>query len=382
MNDVSIPKAMTGKRSSYLDHLKVFLTFLVIMHHTAQAYGPTGGAWVYQDPGPTSYGLAGFITVNASFFMGLFFLISGYFLPRSFDGAKISTFLWKKTKRLLFPVLGILLLVVPVYFYAAMTYRGANTYDFFTFYIKSYFGDGLLSYEHGWYMMHLFLYAVIYAGVRVLLKKRVIQLPAKVGLSAVLGLGLLIGLLSFLVRMVFPIDNWIDLLGFIGLEPAHLPQYALMLIVGILAYRAGWFDTMSRKVGIISIAIGIIMAAIVWAKDLPVIHEVMTVIWNVWPFYESVMAVSLSFGLLIVFREFFHRENRFMKILGQSAFSAYVIHNLFVVLLQLLFDKVGLDTTVKFFLVSALAIFLSFGSAYVYVRLAGLFRTKCLPRSK
>ena len=33
-------------RLSYLDHLKVVLTFLVIFHHSGQAYGD-GGEWGY-----------------------------------------------------------------------------------------------------------------------------------------------------------------------------------------------------------------------------------------------------------------------------------------------------------------------------------------------
>jgi peptidoglycan/LPS O-acetylase OafA/YrhL len=63
-------------RLYYLDYLRVALTILVIAHHVGQAYGPTGGAWPVQEP--TRAALLGpFFTVNRSFFMSLFFMISG-----------------------------------------------------------------------------------------------------------------------------------------------------------------------------------------------------------------------------------------------------------------------------------------------------------------
>src|ERR1700760_3306895 len=73
-----------SRRLDYLDALKVGLTVLVIAHHAGQPYGPTGGRWPIFDAQRTAV-LGPFFAVNAAFFMGLFFLISAYFLPASFD---------------------------------------------------------------------------------------------------------------------------------------------------------------------------------------------------------------------------------------------------------------------------------------------------------
>lgn len=72
------------KRLYYLDTLKVMLTVLVVFHHAAEAYSPYS-AWVYhpsreEEMMPLIWH---FHSVNASFFMGLFFLIAGYFVPCS-----------------------------------------------------------------------------------------------------------------------------------------------------------------------------------------------------------------------------------------------------------------------------------------------------------
>ena len=67
-------------RLYFIDSLRVLLVSLVVAHHAGQAYGPTGGDWPIFSPERTPL-LGPFFPVNAAFFMGLFFLISGYFIP-------------------------------------------------------------------------------------------------------------------------------------------------------------------------------------------------------------------------------------------------------------------------------------------------------------
>jgi len=74
-------------REDYFDNLKVFLTVVVVMHHTVCAF--VGTSWFYaigQFDG-NSFKSFGFATLllNQSYFMSLFFLISGYFIPPSYD---------------------------------------------------------------------------------------------------------------------------------------------------------------------------------------------------------------------------------------------------------------------------------------------------------
>jgi peptidoglycan/LPS O-acetylase OafA/YrhL len=66
----------------YIQWLRVFLIVMVVAHHGAQPYGPTGGRWPVEDPTNLPWLLYVFAT-NAAFGMGFFFLISGYFVDRS-----------------------------------------------------------------------------------------------------------------------------------------------------------------------------------------------------------------------------------------------------------------------------------------------------------
>ena len=76
------------------------------MHHAGQAYGD-GGGWPYTPSNPAEFmpWIWHFFSTNAAFFMGLYFLISGYFVPRSFDKQGAKQFVHKKLLRLGIPLL-------------------------------------------------------------------------------------------------------------------------------------------------------------------------------------------------------------------------------------------------------------------------------------
>ncbi|KAH7084281.1 acyltransferase 3 [Paraphoma chrysanthemicola] len=101
---------MTGmqrKRTYALDNLRTFLTVLVIFHHAALAYGGTGSFSYrspYHPPG-SSVVLTAFNVVNQTFFMGMFFLLSGYFSSIAATKRNRAVFLKEKIKRLGAPTL-------------------------------------------------------------------------------------------------------------------------------------------------------------------------------------------------------------------------------------------------------------------------------------
>ena len=44
------------------------------------------------------------------------------------------------------------------------------------------------------------------------------------------------------------------------MEPAHLPQYASLFVIGLLAGRGRWIDTMPRRRGLAWLAVGVFLA--------------------------------------------------------------------------------------------------------------------------
>ena len=70
-------------RLAYLDQLKLLLVGLVVVHHAGQPYGPPED-WPLTSAA-AGLPLGAFFEINGAFFMGLFFLISGVFLPSAVD---------------------------------------------------------------------------------------------------------------------------------------------------------------------------------------------------------------------------------------------------------------------------------------------------------
>jgi fucose 4-O-acetylase-like acetyltransferase len=350
-----------SSRVFYLDNIKVFLTFLVIIHHSAQAF-LNRGEWIVKDVDYALW-LNNLLLVNMTFFMGAFFFISGYFIPKSRDNKSITQFVRTKVKRLLIPVLILLIVIVPIYFYIAYCYNNHISISFWNYYVEIYWKSGIMSYEHGWYLVSLFLYSMIY----LLIEKFLNNYHGKLTILKIIVFIGIMSILSFLIRIVFPIDKWIDIFGVIGIEPAHLPQYFLMFTAGILAYKNKWLENLSKKIGLPFSIIGMMLIILCYSKDM-VDKKVISVIFEYFAVFESIMAVSIIIGLIWIIKNI-HKLSKGIKVLQDNSFGAYVIHNLYVVLLQVFVFGLNINVNVKFILVAGLAIVLSFFTSMLLRRI-------------
>jgi glucan biosynthesis protein C len=98
----------TTARLYFIDYWRASLIILVVLHHIALVYG-AGAPFYYVEPptnDPLAYALLLlFILFNQSWFMGAFFLISGYFTAGSFDRKGAASFLKDRLLRLGIPLL-------------------------------------------------------------------------------------------------------------------------------------------------------------------------------------------------------------------------------------------------------------------------------------
>ena len=175
--------------------------------------------------------------------MGLFFLISGYFVPMSFDKQGAKVFVKKKLIRLGIPLLlmGGLISVL----------------------------SGKPEIGHMWYIESLLVFCLIYALVRQFCKPIDGECSSRPTIIGLLIFGGIMGIGSYLIRLVSPQDNWIWPFGIIPLpmEPAHYLQYVMMFVVGILASRIRWLERISKATGFLSLLIGCLLALGIYLRD-------------------------------------------------------------------------------------------------------------------
>lgn len=101
----------------YIDNLRTTLITFVILLHLAITYG-ADGLWYYREGGDANvvmFIIMMFVAaIGSAFVLGLFFLLAGYFTPRSYDRKGFGGFLVDRAKRLLIPLALYELIVFPL----------------------------------------------------------------------------------------------------------------------------------------------------------------------------------------------------------------------------------------------------------------------------
>ncbi len=347
------PAATPKPRFYYLDNLRIAVTALVIMHHVGQAYGPTGGWWPIQETARAPL-LGPFFSVNRSFFMSLFFMISGYLLVMAYERSQAWPFARNRLMRLGLPALAFGLMMAPLEFFVfspGAAWTGLNT-------------------GHLWYVVHLLVLSLIYVAWRQLYKR-----PAPEGLEqsrlpgtwAIAGFALALAVTSGVVRIWYPIDRWVYLLGLIRTAPADVPRDVSFFILGALAYRRQWFQRFPSRAGRAWLAVGLGLAALMYIyqlwldRFLPLDGIAWGIVYDNW---ESFLCFGMCFGLVVLFRDRLNFQTPLSKALAQGQYATYVFHVPIVLGVQFLVLGLALPPLVKFGVVSAVAVPLAFLAGY------------------
>ncbi len=363
------------KRLFFIDNLRIAIAVLVVIHHAGQAYGP--GGWWYFESDERSNPLGVLFTLNRSFFMSLFFLVSGYFLPGAFNRKGASRFLRERFIRLGIPLLLFFFLIIPMLMYVYyINFRGLAAISFFDYYKQIYFGFAPMpanwtgpswpdmQFGHLWFVEHLLVYSLAYAAYRALPFKRRnsdrLEPPSNISIAV---FAVLLALLTSLVRLVYPIDVWIGLLGFIQVAFADVPRDLSFFIIGIIAYQHDWLRRFPSKQGFFWLSIGIALAFV------PIVLNATGNLGNVfgrggsslvYTLWEAFYCCGISFGLIVLFRDRLEHSSKLLATLAAASYAVYLFHVPVVVMLQYALANISLQPFVKFLLVSIIGVLLTF----------------------
>jgi surface polysaccharide O-acyltransferase-like enzyme len=365
-------------RLYFVDNLRIFVIGLVIAHHAAQSYGPTGGSWPIFDPERSAL-LGPFFPVNAAFFMGLLFLLSGYFVPRSYERKGAAAFLKGRFLRL-----GIPLLFFAVFVFGPIAYFGQDARLSFGEFVRYLYGTGWQDlYAHLWFVLHLLVYGIGYILWRQFARRDTSSTQPKAALpthGTILMFTLALAIVTWIVRIWYPIDRWVAFLFLVPSEIAHLPQYASLFIIGMMASRADWLRKLPTATGMIWLGIGLVAAAaryayqLVGRQFLPSLTAGGGLNWRsfFWSTWEAFICIGLCVGLLTLFREYFNKQpGKLLSAMAGASYGAYIIHLFVVVAIQMGLHTIALPPFVKFALVTLIGVPLSFGIAHLVRQVPG-----------
>jgi glucan biosynthesis protein C len=350
-------------RLFYLDNLRIYLTILVVLHHAALAYGGAGN-WGVKDPAVDDISpifLFFFNAVNQSYFMSAFFLLAGYFTPRSFERKGSKQFLIDRLIRLGIPIAIYTTILININEYILDVWYRDSIYN-----IKIEYDPGPL-----WLVQALLFFAAIYVIFRALADrsatKKSIQLyrdtfPPDAILFLCIGI---LTVLTFLEHLVFPVGKAI----FLNFQAGFFVHYTFCFYIGVLAYRGDWFVRLSkaqaRRWGILSlVVIPLYFVMMVLGGALESEENVAKftggLYWqsfalSLW-FWFTFLMVGIIVFLLYFFRERLNQAGPMAKTMAANVYTVYIIHQTVLYALNILLLDINIPTILKFFIAGLIAV--------------------------
>jgi peptidoglycan/LPS O-acetylase OafA/YrhL len=384
------PAQATGRdRLRYIDNIRIALITLVVVGHMAITYGAPIGEWYIVEEGEAgtvfSILIALFLGIGASFLLGLFYMISGYFTPRPFDRKGAGPFVLDRLKRLGIPLAFYALVINPLVTYVAAVHGG---YERSLWHFVSERTSDLTTASVGplWFVEGLLIFSIAYALARLVAERFLTSGPSARRPAAVprnrsmAVFAIALGLVTFVVRIWAPMGWWWEPPH---LEPAHFPQYTAMFVVGLVAYRGDWLARLTvaqarpwRWVALAFIPLFplLIVAALTPSGEISsAMAGGLTWLSLAYSMWEGVMCVAMSIIVLVWFRSHLNHQGRVARAMSGASYAVYVLHPLVIVPLAIALSGLQMPLALKFVLVTPFAVALCFTVGY-YVRKLPLIR--------
>jgi glucan biosynthesis protein C len=372
-------RASVGSRLLFVDNIRVFLTILVILHHLMIIYAGTGN-WPYMEGRQDVVvdGLGGwFCATNQAYFMGLFLLISAYFVPGSYDRKGAGRFLKDRLIRLGIPLALYSWVINPLFWYAFSSQKIGM--PFWRYFPGEYFKSGELI-GHGplWFVEVLLIFSLVYVLWRLLTRSRPPQpaVEARFPANGAIALfALLLGVAGFLARVAFPIDGYT--FRPLNLQFGFFVQYIALFVVGLIAYRRNWLVNLPGKTGRLWLGIAVLVI-LLWAPMMVVNGAInddesfrggwtwQSLLYTLW---ESFLCLSMCIGLIYAFRRTLNQRGKIAGFLVPNAYTAYIIHAPVITYLAFAMRDVMLYPLLKWALVALVAVSLCFGLSWLIRKL-------------
>jgi glucan biosynthesis protein C len=350
----------------YLDPLRILLCTLVVFLHAAITYGAPGN-WYYietQAQGLSFVILVLFVATNQAFFMGLFFFLAGFFTPASFDRKGPRLYIRDRLIRLGVPILVYWLLLDPLTCFirdkGTHSHQGTS-WQWLMDYLKTYHGfrTGPL-----WFVQLLLGCSILYALVRSL-RPRIEEGRPRAnwkphGMTLAL-IALVIGLVSFVVRLRFPVNRWVD---YVNIQPAHLCQYVCFFVGGIMAHRRGWLESIPMRIGrsgIVTVAVCIVILFPLQFALSGATHQTASFLggmhWQAmgYALWEQAIGVGMSMALLYLFQRHLSGQGPLVQELARDTYAVYILHAPVLVAVAIAMRNLHLPPLAKAVLAGSLA---------------------------
>ena len=380
-----MPENVTHSSSSrpgrilYLDNIRIYLISIVVLHHIALGYSGSGIWTINETPtdriSPFLFFI--FISINQSYFLSFFYLVSGYFLPGSFDRKGPRKFLKDRLIRLGIPLLFYIVIIAPLISYLVVTLAMGKDVSFSQI-VSVFIKNRKIFVGPLWFVEGLLIFSIIYFLFRIF-KDRFIpnvsfnpfENTFPTNWAIVLSI-IAIALGTFAVRLKFPVGNI-----FYHFQLGHFVHYSFCFLLGIIAYRGKWLDNLSDSKGklwgivaVITICFLPIAVALSIASGKTPDIFLGGFSWQSFAFsvWESIACLSIIISLLYLFQKKCNQQGRLLKNMTHDVYTVYINHQLVITIIMAFFLHITFPTIAKFILVSLIGLPLCFILSHFVIR--------------
>ncbi|MHC4118468.1 MAG: acyltransferase family protein [Planctomycetota bacterium] len=356
--------AVEGNRIYFLDNLRTFMIFLVVLVHAGGVYESSGSwasFWIVDDPSTNNLSGLLFLILD-SFTVPTIFFISGFFAPLSMQHRGGRAFLKSKFTRLMVPWLVAVLTLIPLYKVIFLYSRNLPQESWTTYF---HFSNGIWSQNWLWFLPVLFLFDCLY----LLLSKAKIRMP-QISLKAAVLCAFLIGFVYSFGMDMFGLRGWTKtpLLDF---QNERLLIYFMAFLLGALFSRRNVFEGRPKRSALyhivnsiswIPVTIYIVFLLYPWFKPGEVIVSRITDRLVVWLCFHLLL-LCLAYATIETFRRYLDKPGKLRNELNRNSYYVYIIHVIVIGGLALVMLDTAIPSLLKFLLLTVT----TFGASNVIV---------------
>ena len=332
----------------YLMNIKTFLTFIVVTvhcvcqfsNHCVNGIGTMDGEMTIVNgtlqvnyTNKNYFYQAGYwfmIEANQSYFMSVFFLISGYFLPQSLDRKGFALFIKDKLVRLGGPLLLMFMIFIPLLYVWCYVYAGDYPIRW------KYQEWGPL-----WFVLWLMVFTCLYALIAQVIPVVKMRFPHP---FLLLLLGFVLGIF---MHGLFCIHFFVTFL-WVGamLWPYGLAFYIPFFTAGVVGGRNNWLkDVVDMNMGIVwclraIVLMWLILSAVKQAGVFQIEETYAEFIF--WGGFQGMYTMAMTLAQLQGFHQYFNQDppHKLVAAAGKAAYLVYCFHIWFINIANVIYVEI------------------------------------------
>ncbi len=346
-------KTNKGNRIYFLDNLRTFMIFIVVLVHSGWVYESSGAGaffWIIDDYSTNS--LADYLNfIMDIFVMSTIFFVSGFLTPLSLKNKNAGTFIKTKFKRLIIPWGIAVLTLMPLYKVIYLYSRSIPQESLSTYF---HWNNGFFSQNWLWFLPVLFLFDMLY----LFLSKIKIDLP-DITLKKAVGAVFIIGFIYSLCMDIFQWQDWTKT-AFLDFQNERLLIYFMVFLLGSLCYKLKTFESKPKSKRLYTVLI-----FTVWMPTALYLYLFMNTLFNPGNIIFSDMAdtllmwfsfhislLSLLYIIINTFRLYLDKQGKILAELSSNSYNVYIIHVVVMGGIALIMLNTAIPSLLKYFILT------------------------------